>query len=93
MSFINVTLETKGILFDLSNRDGAGTSIPKYIFRPSVFHIITRVEVYDDRMVYHTVETQFFNFTFDGTEYVQLKVGGVTASDNYDLFNKFIAFL
>lgn len=90
---INFTAETNGILFDLSARAGAGTIIAKYVFRPSTFHTITRVEVLDDRMSYITAEGMDFNFSFDGTLYAQLTVDGVAATDNYDLFNKFIAKL
>lgn len=30
---------------------------------------------------------------FDGTDFTQLKINGVAATDNYDLFNQFIALL
>ena len=92
MSFINVTQPTNGLLFDLSNRDGAGTAVAKYIFRPNNSRI-TRVDVFDDRMVYYTIEGRFFLFSYNGVDYSKLKVAGIEGTDNYDLFNKFIAIL
>ena len=38
MSFINFTKLDNGILFDLSAREGAGTTSAKFVFRPSVFY-------------------------------------------------------
>jgi hypothetical protein len=93
MSHINFTTFPNGILFDLSARTGAGTTVSKFLFRPSVFHTITRVAVFDDRMTYTTAEGTDFNFSYDGAEYPQLKINGVVTSDNYDLFNQFIALL
>ena len=93
MSFINFTVTANGILFDLSAMPGAGTTTAKFVFRPSKFHTITRVEVYNDRVFYTTMEDRDFNFSFDGTTYSQLKINGAAATDNYDLFNNFIALL
>ena len=93
MSFINFTKLSNGILFDLSAREGAGTTSAKYVFRPSLFHTITKVEVWDDRMSYTTAEGVDFNFSFDGVGASQLKIAGVTPTDNYDLFDEFIALL
>lgn len=93
MSFINLTITPKGILFDLSARAGAGTTVAKFVFRPNQFHTITKVEVWDDRMSYTTSEGTDFNFSFDGTMYSQLKIAGVTFTDNYDLFNNFILII
>lgn len=93
MSFINFTTTANGIHFDLSARAGAGTTTAKFVFRPSMFHTITKVEVWNDRMSYTTVEGADFNFSFDGTLYSQLKIAGATCTDNYDLFTQFIALL
>lgn len=90
---MNITKLSNGILFDLSARPGAGTTTAKFIFRPSLFHTITRVEVLDDRMSYVTAEGQDYNFSFNGSQFTQLVADGLAASDNYDLFNKFIAKL
>ncbi len=90
---INLTKLSNGVLFDLSEMDGAGTTRAKFVFRPSLFHTITRVEVWDDRISYKTAEDADFNFSFDGINYSGLKIDGLSASDNYDLFNKFIAKL
>ena len=93
MSAINLTALTNGIMFDLSARSGAGTSIAKFVFRPSNFHTITKVEAWDDRMSYTTAEGVDFNFSWDGTDFSKLQIDGADATDNYDLFNKFIAKL
>ncbi len=93
MSFINFTKLDNGILFDLSARAGAGSTTAKYVFRPSLFHTITKVEVWDSRMSYTTAEGVDFNFSFAGVGATQLKIAGVTPTDNYDLFNAFIALL
>jgi hypothetical protein len=93
MSCINFTVSANGVLFDLTSMPGAGDTSAKYVFRPSTFHTITRVSAYDLRISYTTVENQDFNFSFDGTEFAQLKINGVAATDNYDLFNKFTALL
>ena len=93
MSFINLTTAANGILFDLSASAGAGTTVAKFVFRPNQFHTITKVEVWDDRMSYTTAEGTDFNFSFDGTTFSQLKIAGVTFTDNYDLFNNFILTL
>lgn len=93
MSFINFTVTANGILFDPSAMPGAGTTTAKFVFRPSKFHTITRVEVYDGRMAYTTMEDRDFNFSFDGTEFAKLKINGADATDNYDLFTKFTALL
>ena len=95
MSAINLTASTNGIMFDLSARSGAGAgvTIAKFVFRPSNFHTITKVEVWDDRMSYTTAEGVDFNFSWDGTSFSKLQVDGVDATDNYDLFTKFIAKL
>jgi len=89
MSFINFTTTANGILFDLTS---LGTET-LYVFRPSVFHTIVRVSVTADRMSYKDSDGQDFNFSFDGTEYAQLKIGGVDSASNLDLFNDFIALL
>jgi hypothetical protein len=93
MSHINFTTLPNGILFDLSARTGAGTTVSKFLFRPSVFRMITKVAVYDDRMTYTTAEGSDFNFSYDGVTYPQLKINGTVAADNYDLFDQFIALL
>ena len=93
MSFINFTKLSNGILFDLSERAGAGTTSAKFVFRPSLFHTITKVEVWDARMSYTTIEGVDFNFSFDGVGSSQLKIAGATSIDNYALFNSFIALL
>jgi hypothetical protein len=93
MSHINFTTLANGIKFDLSAIPGAGTTTSKFVFRPSLFHTITKVSVLDDKISYSTAENQDFNFSFDGTEFPQLKINGLAASDNYDLFNQFIALL
>jgi len=92
---IVITKLTNGILFDLSAMSGAGTTRDKYVFRPSAFNTITKVSVRNDFMQYNTIDGERFSFNFDGTG------GGtkvdtidvVAPSDNYDLFNKFIATL
>lgn len=93
MSYINFTVLANGIKFDLSNMPGAGTTIPKYVFRPSIFRTITKVDVWDNKISYSTMENKDFNFSFDGTEFNQLKINGSEATDNYDLFDQFIALL
>jgi hypothetical protein len=93
MSAINLTALTNGILFDLSARVGAGTTNAKYVFRPSHFHTITKIEFWNNRMSYTTVEGTDFNFSYDGTDFSKLQIDGADATDNYDLFNKFIAKL
>lgn len=90
---INFTTTANGIKFDLSARVGAGISFAKYVFRPSTFHTITKIEVWDNKMAYSTIEDKDYNFSFDGTEYTQLKINGAVCTDNYDLFNQFIALL
>jgi hypothetical protein len=89
MSFIDFTTRANGILFDLTSQD----TETLYVFRPSVFHTIVRVSVTADRMSYKDSDGQDFNFSFDGTEYAQLKIGGVASNSNLDLFNDFIALL
>ena len=89
MSFIDFTTRANGILFDLTSQ---GTET-LYVFRPSVFHTIVRVSVTSDKMSYKDSDGQDFNFSFDGTEYAQLKIGGVASASNLDLFNDFIALL
>jgi hypothetical protein len=93
MSAINLTKLTNGILFDLSARAGAGTTTAKFIFRPLHFHTITKIEAWGNRMSYTTVEGNDFNFSFDGTLFSELQVNGVSSTDNYDLFDTFIAQL
>lgn len=93
MSYINFTVLPNGILFDLSAISGSGVTTAKYVFRPSSFHTITRVEVWDNRMAYTTMEDKDYNFSYNGTEYTKLKINGVDATDNYDLFTKFTTLL
>ena len=93
MDFINFTVLGNGILFDLSDIPGAGTSTAKYVFRSSSFHTITRVEVWDNKMAYTTMEDRDYNFSFNGTDFTKLKINGVEADDNYDLFTKFTSLL
>jgi hypothetical protein len=44
-------------------------------------------------MSYTTVDGKDFNFSFDGTDFSELQINGVSATDNYDLFDTFIAQL
>lgn len=55
---IKVSKIANGILFDLTTEPGAGEDKALYVFRPSVFHTITRVAVYNDRIFYTTSEDQ-----------------------------------
>ncbi len=96
MADIVVTKLTNGILFDLSGLSGAGTTRDKFVFRPATFHTITKVSVRNDFMQYTTVDGEKFAFTFDGSSGANnhiSSIDGVAATDNYDLFNKFIAIL
>jgi hypothetical protein len=93
---IVITKLTNGIKFDLSSMSGAGTTRDKFVFRPATFHTITKVSVRDDFMQYITVDGEKFSFNWDGSEDAGSEVAtieGVAATDNYDLFNKFIALL
>ena len=72
MSYINFTTTANGILFDLSTMPGAGTSVSKYLFRPSIFHTISKVSAKDNGISYTTAEGTDFNFSYDGTEFAQL---------------------
>ena len=94
MSFIDFTKLSNGIMFDLSAKTGSEVSSAKFVFRPSSFHTIVQVSVQDNKMWYTTTEDKDFNFSFDGANGItQLKISGVTATDNYDLFTKFTALL
>lgn len=95
---INLTKLDNGILFDLSILPNAGVDRPKFVFRPSLFHTIIRVEAWSDRISYLTDEGKDFNFSYNipitnPNSYPKLTVDGLDAVDNYDLFNKFIAKL
>ena len=93
---IVITKLTNGIKFDLSSFSGAGTTRDKYVFRPATFHTITKVSVRDNFMQYVTVDGEKFSFNWNGATDAGSEVSsidGIAATDNYDLFNKFIAIL
>ena len=93
---IVITKLTNGIKFDLSSLSGAGTTRDKFVFRPSTFHTITKVSVRDDFIQYTTVDGEKYSFNYNGAIDAGSEVtsiDGVAATDNYDLFNKFIAIL
>ncbi len=82
-----------GILFDLSTNEGAGVGgVAKFVFRPKEFNSIIQINVCDDFMKYLTIENKEFFFSWDGTTGSAMShVNGVATTDNYDMFNKFIA--
>jgi hypothetical protein len=94
---IVITTMANGILFDLSAMSGAGTTRDKFVFRPSTFHTITKVSVRNDFMQYVTSDGEKYSFNFDGSLDAGSQVSQIDATttftDNYDLFDKFIAIL
>lgn len=82
-----------GILFDLSTNTGAGVNgVSKFVFRPKEFNSIVQINVCDDYMKYLTIENKEFFFSWNGVTGSQMsEVNGVATTDNYDMFNKFIA--
>ena len=91
---INLTSLDNGLLFDRSDVAGAGTTSAKYIFRPAHFHTILQVTVQDNFMTYITAEGREWYFDVNGVKGSLIEeINGVTLTDNYDLFNKFIELL
>lgn len=93
---IVVTKTATGILFDLSAFSGAGTTRDKYVFRPNLFHTITKVSVRDSYMQYVTIDGEKYSFNYNGATDAGSEVSsvdGVAPTSNYDLFDKFIAIL
>jgi hypothetical protein len=84
-----------GILFDLSTNEGAGTNgQSKFVFRPKYFNSIIQINVCDDFMKYVTIENKEFLFSYNGEIGSQMsEINGVATTDNYDMFNKFIALM
>jgi len=94
---IKITTLANGILFDLSSIAGAGTTKDKFVFRPATFHTITKVSVRDDFFQYTTIDGEKYSFNYDGSTDAGSQItdinGITTFTDNYDLFDKFIAIL
>lgn len=96
MAGIVITALANGILFDLSSFAGAGTTRDKFVFRPNLFHTITKVSVRDDFMQYVTSDDEKYSFNWNSASDADSEVdtiAGVAPTDNYDLFDKFIAIL
>jgi hypothetical protein len=89
MGYINFTTTANGILFDVTNL--AGETL--FVFRPSVFHTITRVSVTNDQMSYKVSDGSDYIFSFNGVGASQLTINGLSCASNLDLFNQFIQLL
>lgn len=90
MLLVTSKAHAQGLLFELSNTDGGDpplTTLKR--FRPFRGSIV-QVDLHDNRISYHDQDGNKYAFSFDGVDFTKMNLVDGDATDNSDLFDKFI---
>lgn len=93
MVIVTAKAHSKGLLFELSiseETDPPLTTLKR--FRP-FRGTITQVDLHSNRISYHDQSGNKYPFSYNGVDFTKMNLEDGDATDNSDLFDKFINLL